>query len=297
MHIKNLFVGLICTFSLFLNGCFEREEKIAIDHNGNTTINTSIKGTTEQYPPLFKLPNNDPWKIIKQEIKKNKEGETEIEIISEISIPYGEMFPDRYDFSDETDQGLRFPSSVKMYKKGDRTFYEFTRRYQSRKHIPYESYYESIDKELEEKILEVGIFNVPEDDRIKYIDQFTTAFYASESRFLYDVLGLMVLDNDIGQGAREKMLKTAMEELHEQFSTDRFLKILALVDENAIDTKFSLAKEEVDPLFTSIFKDYIQPDNNGLLKKFAKFLKTCQPAGTGPSKFSRRRSFFWIFIN
>jgi len=159
MHIKNLFVGVICTVSLFLNGCFDRKEKIAIDHNGNTTINTSITGTTEKYPPLFKLPIDDPWKIIKQEIKKNKEGETEIEIISEMDIPYGEILPDRYDFKDEADQGLRFPSTLKIYKKGNRTFYEFTRRYKSRKHNPYEIYYESIDKELEEKILDVqGIF-------------------------------------------------------------------------------------------------------------------------------------------
>ena len=273
MHIKNLFVGVICTVSLFLNGCFDRKEKIAIDHNGNTTINTSITGTTEKYPPLFKLPIDDPWKIIKQEIKKNKEGETEIEIISEMDIPYGEILPDRYDFKDEADQGLRFPSTLKIYKKGNRTFYEFTRRYKSRKHNPYEIYYESIDKELEEKILDAGIFSVPENDRIKYLDQFTKAFYASESRFFYDVLGLMVLDNDIGQGARKKMLKTAMNKLQEQFTADRFIQILALIDENKIDAEFSLAKEEVDPLFTSVFKNHVQPDNNSLLKKFTKLLK------------------------
>ena len=167
---KKVFIATACIAAMFLSGCFTRTEEITVDENGNSTITTSFEGEEEQYPPVYALPLDDPWEILEREISKTEDGKTKIIVTSRMSVPYSKKLPDRYNFKDETDLDLRFPSDIKITRKGNRTFYEFTRRYQSRKYFPYNFYYEDkIDKKLEEKIFEVGIFNVSKDERTQYL--------------------------------------------------------------------------------------------------------------------------------
>lgn len=271
-HIKTLFIATTCIAAVFLSGCFTRKEEITIDENGNTTITTSFEGEEDQYPPVYALPLKDPWEITKREIKKDENGKTEIMITSRMSIPYGKKLPDRYDFNDKTDLGLRFPSDVKITRKGSRTFYEFTRRYRPRKYLPYHYFYENlIDKKIEEKVLDVGIFNVSEKDRKLYLDQLTRAFLLSEIRVFYDVLGFMVFENDIEPSAREELYKAASEQMHSSFTPDGFKRILA---GNEIDREYAKIKTELDRIFTTLVENHTPSNKAAVVKRFSQLLES-----------------------
>jgi Ca2+-binding EF-hand superfamily protein len=244
-----------------------------VDEYGNTLIQISFEGDIDRYPPVFELPNGGAWKNIKQEIEDNKEGGKDLKISAEMNVPYGKDLPDRYNLDDTTDQGLRFPTAVKTYKKGSRTFYEFTRRYQSRKYKPYEIYYDDVDKELEGEIFEKGIFNVPQPKRTAYLSQLTPALHLSQLRTFYDVLGIMVLHNDITQDARKQMLKSAEDTIHETFTHDKLLEILARIDEKTITAEMDSITKEMDHIFISTFETHIRPEDGGLLKEFEKLLE------------------------
>jgi len=274
MHIRKYLAAVICIVSVFSSGCFERKEEITLSENGDTFIRTLFEGDTEQYPPIFELPNDGPWEITDRDIKNNKDGSISLKIEAEMTIPYGETLPGHYNLDDRSGLGLRFPSTVKTYKEGKRTFYEFTRRYQSRKYAPYEILYERIDGKLEEKIFENGIFNVPEKDQIQYLNQLVPAFRLSQLRYIYDALGRMVLHNDISQDLRKKMIESARDEISANFTPDRLKQILARIDDDK-----TLAKEmdsitrEVDQIFISVFKKQTQPMEQELLTEFTRLLK------------------------
>jgi hypothetical protein len=272
MNLKHLCAAMICTTSLFLSGCIERKEELTIDKHGNTKISASFTGDIDQYPPVFDLPNGGAWKNIKQEF--NEDGKKDLDVSAEMNIPYGKALPDRFDLNDHTDQGLRFPSTVKTYKKGTRTFYEFTRRYQPRKHLPYEIFYETVDKELEEEVLKKGIFSVSPMQRDLYIRQLTPAFHSSQLRIIYDVLGNMVLQNDISQDARRQMLLSAGEKVRQAFPQNRLEATLARINKfNEASGEMDQITKEMDQIFLSLFKNQKRPDNAGLLAKFAKLLE------------------------
>lgn len=272
MYIRYLCTAVICTASLFLGGCFEREEDITVDEHGNTHIQISFDGDIDQYPPVFDLPNDRAWKNISEEIENNQDGGKRLKISAEMNTPYGIDLPDRYNLDDTTNRGLRFPTTVKTYKKGARTFYEFTRRYQSRKYDPYEIYYEDVDKELEEKIFKNGIFNVSQAEQNAYLGQLTPAFHSSQLRIVYDVLGTMVLQNDISQDARRRMLSSAGNKVRTTFTSEKLKEILARMDDKTIDRETARITREIDQIFTSIFEEQMQPDGGRLLNEFKTLL-------------------------
>ncbi|MBN1570229.1 MAG: hypothetical protein JXA73_20475 [Acidobacteria bacterium] len=272
MNLKYLCAAMICAISLFLSGCIERKEELTIDERGNVSIHTSFSGDIDQYPPVFDLPNGGAWKNIKSEFdKKGKKG---LEASAEMNIPYGRNLPDRYDLNDHSNRGLRFPSTVKRYQKGARTFYEFTRRYQPRKYLPYEIYYETVDKELEEEVFKKGIFSVSPTQRDSYLRQLTPAFHSSQLRIIYDVLGIMVFQNDISQDARRQMLLSAGEKVRQAFPQNRLETTLARVNKsNEVGDEMDEITKEMDQIFISIFKNQIRPDRARLSVKFTQILE------------------------
>ena len=272
MNIRNYPAAVICIASIFLTGCFERREEITINEKGDTFIHTLFGGDAEQAPQASELPNKGPWKINKWETTTDKDGKTELDIDAEMNIPYGETLPDRYNLDNKNEEGLRFPSAVKSYRKGDRTFYEFTRRYQPRKYNRYEVFYEQVDKKLEEKIFEEGIFNVPLQEQVQYLNQLVPAFRLSQLRYIYDVLGLMVLHDDISQDLRKNIMESARERIGADFTTERFKEILARVDEKTIAGEMDRMAKEVDRIFTLVFREHVQADESGLLHTFTELL-------------------------
>lgn len=271
MQLKCLGMALIGVTSVMLSGCIERKEELTIDTHGNVAIHTAFYGDLDAYPPVFDLPNGGAWKNIKREFDK---GEKDLSVTADMDVPYGRKLPDRYDLNDRSGQGLRFPSTVKTYRKGSRTFYEFTRRYQPRKHLRYEIYYEAVDKELEAGIFKKGIFNVPAAQRDTYLRQLTPAFHASQLRMLYDVLGVMVLQQDITQDARREMLASAGYRVRQAFPQSRLETILARVNRlNEASGEMAQVTKEMDQIFLSVFNGKIRGHNAMLLAKFTRLLK------------------------
>ena len=222
---------------------------------------------------MSELPNKGSWKINKWETTTDKDGETELEIDAEMNIPYGETLPDRYNLENKNDMGLRFPSAVESYRKGNRTFYEFTRRYQPRKYNRYELFYERVDKKLEDKIFEKGIFNVPLEDQVQYLNQLIPAFCLSQLRYIYDALGLMVLHDDISQYLRKNMMNSARERIGADLTPERFKEFLARVDEKTIAGEMDRITKEVDRIFISVYKEHIEADESGSLSTFTELLE------------------------
>ena len=273
MHIRNYLAAVICMTSVFLTGCFDRKEEITVNENGDTFIHALFGGDAEEAPQASELPNKDSWKINRWETTTDKDGKTELEIDVEMNIPYGETLPDRYNLDDKNDVGLRFPSAVKSYRKGNRTFYEFTRRYQPRKYNRYEVFYEHVDKKLEDRIFEKGIFNVPLQDQVQYLNQLIPAFRLSQLRYIYDVLGLMVLHDDISQNLRKNMMNSARERIGSDFTPERFKEILARVDEKTIAGEMDRITKEVDRIFVSVYREHIEADQIGTLSTFTELIE------------------------
>jgi hypothetical protein len=254
-------VGVIL-LTLTCVSCFDRTEEITVDPDGTTTIVAEFKGDESGFRPPVALPSEPEWTILRREIDSSDTGSIKIELEAKLVMPYGTPLPSTYARPDAAnrDVNLQFPTEVRYWTEGKRTFYEFTRTYVARKYDCYH-YAEKVawDQELENRVLEKGIFEVSEEDRAKYLDQFGAAFGYVHWRFLWETLGALIRRGEIAASTGTDIETWAASYIESVVTPVRMLGI-AGKDDDSIGEELDRLKEELHHQFTRYFSSVVGPD-------------------------------------
>jgi len=248
----------------------QRTEEIVVAEDGSTTITARIQGDAENLRPPIALPSQPLWTILKHDIDSSEVPTGQLDFEAEIEVPYGTPLPVTYagEDSEHHELNLRFPTEVRRWTEGNRTYYEFRRTYPARDYGCYNiSGSDFWDSELEAEILENGIFNVSDEDRENYLDNFAFAFGYLQWRFLWTSLGTMYRGGEITLAAGDTIETRAAEYLEQKVTSTRILGILGKEDDS-IGVALDRFKNEIHSDFSNLFSSVVGPDTM-LTRSFA----------------------------
>ncbi|UCD62849.1 MAG: hypothetical protein JSW34_08770 [Candidatus Zixiibacteriota bacterium] len=268
--LRRTYLAIGLMMPLLCVSCFDRHETITVDKDGTTTIVAEFSGKASAFPYPVALPSEPEWTILEDRRDTLASGEEEIRLKAQIIVPYGEFLPEMFAGPDTPyrEVNLQFPAEVKLYREGNRTYYEFKRTYVGRRHRCYDVSESFLwDHELENRVLEAGIFEVSEEDRTGYLEQFAGAFAYKQWRVLWEALGRMFLSGDLSLDAKNNIESTAWQHLENTVTPVRLLGMLGN-DEDSLAVRFGELEDEVRRAFTSIFSSELGPDQPELLQKF-----------------------------
>ncbi len=201
-NAKHTTTLLICALALLTCiSCLERKEEITVARDGTVTIQTEWSGKIEDFDDPISRPSEPEWTVLKNRIDSSFGSEPKLTYDARKVIPYGEPLPSSFASkgSPNADFALQFPSEIRFWKDGDRTYYEFKRTYQARLFSAFNISEMDIlwNRKLEEQVLDKGLLNVSESDRNDYLKQFGLAFGYQQWRFMWEALAAQVHSGDL----------------------------------------------------------------------------------------------------
>ncbi len=261
---------IVVLLTLTCLSCLERTEEITVAEDGTTTFIARFEGNVNNFRPPVALPSEPEWAILERKVDSSDVDHIRMELKAELVVPYGTPLPDTYAKPDAPNKeiNLQFPTEVRRWSEGGRTFYEFKRTYLARGYGCYNITGGILwDQELEDRVLEKGIFNASEEDRVEYLDQFTSAFRYLHWRFLWETLGKLVRSGDIPVSTKENVETWAKHYLESVVTPVRILGILGK-DDDSIGVALDQLKKEIHEQFARYFPSVTGSEQSEVQRKF-----------------------------
>lgn len=137
-------------------GCLERKETIRVTRDGAAEIRLEYTGAAADFEGGDALPQDGVagWNVELKHVAKDDS--EEIELRGRLEIAAGKPLPDSFaESGDEAHKtSLRFPTTIKVEKRRDGTYYHFRRTYEARQHARFEIYRTAAGGD--EKLKELG---------------------------------------------------------------------------------------------------------------------------------------------
>jgi len=263
-------IWLVSVAALLVSGCLERNESITVHEDGSASWTVEFKGDVQGHEDFLALPQPPEWDVTSMSIDSTDEGKVELHWVAHREIPHGDALPSSFAGPDREavrSSHLQFPSGVKRWREGSRTYYEFTRHYRARTYGRHHELPDIFsDAELEERVLEHGIFNVSEADRNQYLDNLSDQLRYTLFNELQDGLGILVLDGGATVAQKRASEEVAWEHLGDRIDDALLLDVLAM-DEDEMDLAYEqllegVREELVDIAGRAIRGDGRTPDSS-----------------------------------
>jgi hypothetical protein len=242
-----------------LAGCLEVNEEIHIKESGEAKIAITLKGDMAEFNSACAIPSGGHWYVDTLEIEEQKEGKDEpsMTLRAERVVKPGQAFP--HTFSEPSDplanKQLRFPTEVKVWSEGKRTFYEFKRTYLSRRHSRFiGTTDDQVDEDLEKRVMENGIFNVSESDRTIYLNMLSHQFQLQMIGLYEEAMGEMVIANRLRAEFLGLFKLRSKQMLEELVTPETVLTIVSLPDDS-MGIALDALKAEVNSRFITAFRE------------------------------------------
>lgn len=272
--MKNIiFILLSIIILISFISCIEHTEEIIISEDGTTTITSNYKGKVSEIEELA-LPCEPVWTVTKIMGDGIITDSSQMELRAETTIPYGDKIPSTYAKPDDDlkDIQLQFPTEVKFWTEGNRTYYEFKRTYQARKFQCFDlptlfSHLDIWDQDLENRILEKGIFNVSENDRDKYLDQMICAYAYLHWRLHWETISEMYAGDFITLEQKTNMEKQTADYLENTLTKVRVLGILGK-EEDSIGVELNRLTKSIHKQYYTDFVKAVGEEKTKLHQKF-----------------------------
>lgn len=136
MTMKSLYVVILLNLILLsLSGCLKRTEKITVALDGRTTMQLTYKGDPDEFENGDAMPNDSAGWTTSRKSEIDDEGKETLTLTATQQFAPTEDLPRTLALpgDDDADLYLDFPTSVKVDRRKDGTYYYFTRTYTSRK--------------------------------------------------------------------------------------------------------------------------------------------------------------------
>ncbi len=161
MMTKPLYLVILINLILLAQtGCLERKEKITVTPDGRTTMQLSFRGDPDEFEINDAMPDESNGWTVDRTRKLNDEGKEESTWTASQDFAPFEDLPRTYAKPNDpdTDLYLDFPTTIKIDRRKDYTYYYFTRTYTPRKWAYMQHwkdlFFDDSVKELSEKPVE-----------------------------------------------------------------------------------------------------------------------------------------------
>lgn len=263
MTASKVLLLIVTAAALACVSCLERSENITIAGDGTATIRVSFSGDLASFEAPTAIPAPPEWRIVKQRIDSTGTDNPRMDLTAEMTVPYGHPLPSTFAAPGAADRdlNLQFPTTIRTWTEGSRTYYEFTRTYKARRFRSYEvTETDPIwDEDLEKRVLENGIFSVSEQDRTKYIDNFGFALAYHRWRMHRDAAAVLFESGTITDSTLHRLGMTTADWLDSTLTSDLLLGILGQPDDRMGPVLDSLIAA-VDSHFVQSVKDMVPPE-------------------------------------
>lgn len=236
-------LGTTVLLALLCAACLEHEEVITVAPDGSTEIVAQITGDYDQYTADdLLLPQQPQWTVLEQRIDSTGD-KRKLTYRASLFVPSGSPLPESFAKRENPyyDLSLRFPTQVKVWTEGNRTYYEFRRTYQARRFSALDVTEIPIlwDQELEERVLDSGLLNINQQDRRQYLDQLVSAFSLRLWRLHRDALGDLVRAGSVSDTTFLRLTEEVAGYLEETITPELALDLIQLEEiqvERALDS-------------------------------------------------------------
>jgi len=235
LYSRQVFCLIISLALLLFTGCLEVSEEIHVNESGEARVVITLEGDEDEFSSVVALPSEDDWQIDTLEIENPDKKEPEMKLRAERVVKPGNEFP--FTFANPSDlladKQLQFPTELKVWNEGNRTFYEFKRTYLSRRHYRFVGGDEDqINEDLEKRVLEKGIFNVPEQDRAQYLTSLSRQFRLQMLSMYEEAMGEMIFNGQLKADLLDPVSQQAEQMLEEMLTRETVLSIVSLPDDS-----------------------------------------------------------------
>ncbi len=227
--LHRLMPACLCLTALMTAGCLEETDTIHVHEDGRTTVTAVFSGQVGDFPDIVALPQAPAWMIAQNYIDSSLSSNPTLHLTAHIDVPYGQPLPHTFAKAAASDreQQLQFPTEIKMWTEGNRTYYEFRRTYQARRYGCYNiaggPYW---DQDLEDSVIQEGIFNVTEQQRQDYLQQFGMAYGYLQWRMHWQAMSDLIGRDLITKPDRALIDSLAYTYLEATVTNDRLLALL-----------------------------------------------------------------------
>ena len=256
--LTRILLVMVALLTLVCVSCIERSEEITVDEDGNATIIAKFDGNADDLRRLA-LPSEPEWTILRNVVDSNDADNATMKLEAELVVPYGTPLPETFAKPDAANRetALQFPTELKRWTENGRTYYEFKRTYMARAYSPYDitDYLIPLgawDQELEERVLEKGIFDVSEEDRANYLEQFALAYGYLHWRFMWETTAELYRRGRISVDTKENVETWAAEYVEAAVTPVRTLGILGK-DDDSIGVALDRLGDELQSKFIEYF--------------------------------------------
>lgn len=244
------------TLSLFA-GCLEVNEEIHVSESGEARLVIIFEGNQDEFSSVVALPSEADWQIDTLEVENPDKEEPEMKLRAERVVKPGGEFPSTFANPNDplADKQLQFPTELKVWNDGNRTFYEFKRTYLSRRHYRFVGGdNDQINEDLEKRVLEQGIFNVPEQDRAQYLTSLSRQFRLQMISMYEEAMGEMIFSGRLEADLLDPISLQAKQMLEEMLTSETVLSIVSLPDDS-VGIALDALKTEIEKRFIAALKE------------------------------------------
>jgi hypothetical protein len=271
--LTRILLAMVAFLTLVCVSCIERSEEITVDEDGNATIIATFDGNADDLRRLA-LPSEPEWTILSNVVDSNDIDNVSMKLEAELVVPYGTPLPETFAKPDAANRetALEFPTELKRWTENGRTFYEFKRTYMARAYSSYDitDYLSALgawDQELEKRVLEKGIFEVSEDDRTNYLEQFALAYGYFHWRFMWETTAELYRRGSISADTKETVEIWAAEYVEIAVTPVRILGILGK-DDDLIGIALDRLGDELHDEFVEHFTATVGEDQADVQQEF-----------------------------
>jgi hypothetical protein len=238
---RNLVLSAVCVLlALVLSGCLRVSESIRVTAMGGAEIEVDVKGEAWAFDAAADTPGGASWITRELPVDNRGKDKPERHLVAVLVAAPGEDLPSQYVDPARPDAAahLRFPTSVRTWSEDGRTFYEFRRTYQARRWQRFaDPPLSPEEKQLEERILDGGIFAASEGARRAYCDLLRRQARAVTSARVVEAAGSVVAAGGLAVTDLDAVLSAADGFMMATLSDDNILRMLSM-DDKGLDKAF-----------------------------------------------------------
>ncbi|MBE0565330.1 MAG: hypothetical protein IH621_05170 [Krumholzibacteria bacterium] len=228
-------VLLVPVLAGVLSGCLQYDERIRVAADGAVDLEVMITGPVASYGPAAGVPGAPGWLVEVLSVDNTGKDQPERHLRCRRAVAPGDALPSGYvdPAAAEGAAHLRFPTGLRTWTTGGRTFYEFRRTYEARRFRRFANAPLTPDqKQLEERILEVGIFAVGAADREAYLGVLRQQLEEDMATRVTEAAGALAADGVLPVAAIDGLCAAGRGFTARTVPVERLLEMLEMDDDS-----------------------------------------------------------------
>lgn len=255
MTTRRILTATPLLLALAISGCLERKEKITVRPDGSVKIRIAYEGTEDDYKTLDAMPSAaSGWSVTRETVAGSKDDKPKEVLSSERVFAAGVALPGSYAPPGDVEAALftAFPTSLRIERRSDGTYYYFQRVYQPRRWAFVRYWHDRFVNDEIEKLAEKPQESLSRQERVRILKAFADAAAYEHAEVAQEAIRRAVPNADPSTvfKARAAVLK-----VYADLDLNAFVERYEQMPKEQHDAEFTRECEEIVARGTKAFVD------------------------------------------